>query len=356
MKIARGTCEKLRLIYYFYAPSKALLILLAFLTILYGLIEMLAVGALFPVLEAGISQVASESGDVIGEQTVIKRLYFRLGEVLGLSYLLTSSVVLVTVTVLSFLYKTFYTYYSQRVLTYLWVHHQKCMYLVLSRAEYAFYTNEKQGTLVYNGTVAVESIAAVLDSTIRGVSETVKVLFLIGLLLLSSWKITLVVTMVGIFYVFFSRIIIKHLVNNSSRESLKLNQKQHQNLNEFITGIQLIKVFDKTAYWMKQYVEMAEQYVEMAEKNAKLFINIQMGSLLPNLIIQLIIGIGIGIAGIYIGNQPAERIAYLVPQLGLFVIASGRITTGTSSAVSYLAAISTYCFIQYAVLSNTLIN
>ncbi len=322
---------KLKILYYFFSPSSGLLVALGFLTIAYGLIEMAAVGALFPVLDAGVKEITVEKTDPVGFFN-IDVLYLKAQAILGFNYVVTSSIVLVVITIFAFIYKTFYTYFSQKVLAYLWVYHQEEMYSVLCRAQYSFYTNQKQGKLIYNSAVASESIAAVIDSSIRGISEAVKVMFLIALLLVSSWTITSAVAIIGIVYIYFSRRVIRNLVNKSSKESLDLKQKQHQNLNEFISGIKLVKVFAKTRYWM-------DQYIHMARRNAKLLIKIQMGSLLPSFVIQLVIGLGIGAIGIYIGTQSPEAIVRLVPLLGLFVITSNRINGAISMAIGYFAAI-----------------
>ena len=323
--------DKLKILYYFFSPSSGLLVALGFLTIAYGLIEMAAVGALFPVLDACVKEITVEKADPVGFFN-IDVLYLKAQAILGFNYVVTSGIVLVVITIFVFIYRTFYTYFSQNVLAYLWVHHQEEMYSVLCRAQYSFYTNQKQGKLIYNSAVASESIAAVIDSSIRGISEAIKAVFLIALLLVSSWTITSAVAIIGIAYIYFSRRVIRNMVNKSSKESLDLKQKQHQNLNEFISGIKLVKVFAKTKYWM-------DQYIHMARRNARLLIKIQMGSLLPSFVMQLIIGLGIGAIGIYIGTQSPEAIVRLVPLLGLFVITSNRINGAISTAISYFAAI-----------------
>jgi len=323
--------KKIRILFYFFSPSVFILLVFAILTILYGLIEMIAVGAMFPVLEAGVEEIALQKINTIGLLNV-KALYLKVGLLFGLNYLIIASVVLIIISVLSFVYKTFYAYFSQKVLAYLWVYHQRRIYSILCIAEYAFYTKEKQGRIIYDSAVASESISSGIDSCIRGISEMVKVLFLIILLLASSWIVTLIIGVVGIFYVLFSRKIIGVLVNRSSREYLNLKQKQHQNLNELITGIKLIKVFNRSMFWMSQYMEMAK-------RNAKLLIKIQMGSSLPSFIIQMVVGVGIGVAGIYIGSQSKDLIVTLIPVLGLFVIASSRINGAVSTTVNYLAVL-----------------
>ncbi|MCK5494184.1 MAG: ABC transporter ATP-binding protein/permease [Candidatus Omnitrophica bacterium] len=324
--------KKIRILYYFFSPSTLMLVILVVLTIIYGLIEMAAVGAIFPVLEAGVEGISLQKIDTVGLLNV-RAWYLKVGMVFGFNnYLLISSIFLISITLFSFMYKTFYAYFNQKVLAYLWVYHQKRIYSALSLAEYAFYTNEKQGKIIYNSAVASESIAAVIDSLIRGISETVKGLFLIGLMFINSWIITFIVVIVGIMYILFSRVIIRVMVNKPSAESLILKQKQHQNMNEFITGIKLIKVFNRTEFWKSQYTGMAE-------KNAKLLIKMQMGSLFPSFIIQMIIGIGIGIGGIYIGSHSKETFIRVIPLLGLFVITSNRINGAISIAISYFAAI-----------------
>ncbi len=323
--------DKLKVLYYFFSPSRGLLVALVFLTILYGLIEMAAVGALFPVLDASVKEISVESINSV-EYFKVGVVYQKVGTILGANYVVTAGIILVAITIIGFVYKTFYTYFSQKVLAYLWVHHQKQMYDVLCRAEYSFYADQKQGKLIYNSAVAGESIAAVVDSTVRGISEAVKVMCLIAMLLVCSWQITSVVVAIGIIYIWFSRGVIRSLVNKSSQESLDLKQKQHQNLNEFLSGIRLIKIFARTGYWMGQYMQMAR-------RNAKLLIKIQMGSLIPSYVIQMVIGLGIGVIGIMIGIQSSEAIVRLVPLLSLFVITSNRINGAISLVIGYFAAI-----------------
>lgn len=326
--------EKIRILYYFFSPSSLRLVVLSFLTIIYGLIEMVAVGAMFPVIEAGVEGITLQKLDVVGLLNV-KVWYLKVGAVFGTNYLITASVILIAINIFSFVFKMYYTYFSQKVLAYLWLHHQKRIYSVLCKAEYAFYMNEKQGKLIYSSAIASESIAIVIDVFIRGVSEVVKALFLIALMFVTSWVVTFIVVIIGIVYILFSRKIIQVFVNKASRQSLHIRQRQHQNLNEFITGIKSIKVFNRTAFWMNQYISMAEE-------NAKLFIEMQLGALLPNFVIQMIIGIGVGAVGIYMGYQSKDVIVSLVPVMGLFVITSSRINSTVSTAITYFAAVSRY--------------
>lgn len=320
-----------KILYYFFSPSGKILVILAFLTMIYGFVEMAVVGAIFPVMEAGVEDISSQKLNPLGLLN-FKAWYMQIGNVFGLNYLMTASLILIVITVFSFLYKSFYAYFSQKVLTYLWLCQQKKTYSVLCGADYAFYMNEKQGKIVYASTVASESISAVIDSLIRGLCEVAKAVSLIALMFLSSWVITSIVVLIGIIYIAFSRVIIRVMVNKPSAEGVLLKQKQYQNLNEFITGFKLIKVFDRSAFWKKQYIDMAE-------KTSKLLISIQMGSLLPTFIIQMIIGIGIGIIGVYIGSHPVKDFIHFIPLLGLFVITSNRINGAISTALSYFAAI-----------------
>jgi ABC-type multidrug transport system fused ATPase/permease subunit len=324
--------QKLRIIRYFFAVPKTVLGVLVILTVLQGALEMASVGAIIPVLDAGVAAFTPESADG-SISSMMKSFYLSAGTFLNSNYLITSGVILAAVTVFAFLYKVFFLYISQKFMAYLWVIHQQRVYSILSDAEYFFYLEQNQGKLIYNSAVATESIAAVIESSIRGVSEIIKALFLFGLLFAGSWRMTLVVIVIGAIYTLFSKYLIKVMVNKSSEKIVYYRQKQHKNLNEFISGIKTIKVFNRTKVWM-------DQYIEMARNTAQLTVTIIMGMQLPGFIIQLTIGVLIAVMAMYVGNQPIGEVVELVPLLGLFVVVSNRINGAVSTAITYFAGVS----------------
>tara|TARA_R110001606_G_scaffold258479_3_gene406250 strand:- start:913 stop:2724 length:1812 start_codon:yes stop_codon:yes gene_type:complete len=334
MKKKSNIREMYNIFSYFLSPAGWNIAILFILTTLYGLIEMASVAALYPLLQAGVENVVPVASKSV-EISSIRHFYIYLGHIFNTSYLVTSSLILIFVTIISFFYKIYYLYYSQKTLSYLWVCNQEKVYSVLIRAKYFFYLGEKQGKLIYNSSIASESVIGAVDALIRGISESIKVLFLIALMFFNSWEMTAAVFIVGSLYLIFSRKIIQSMVYRSSKERLLLNQKKHQNLNEFVTGIKQIKVFDQSLVWKTKYLEMAQ-------KSANLLIPLHVGTILPSIAMQMIIGCGIGVVGIFIGIQSKEVITDLIPMLGLFVISSSKVNAAASTAITYFAAIANY--------------
>lgn len=108
---------------------------------------MSAMGALFPVLDAGVELVTPAKSTTL-ELSLVKHWYREVGELIGTNYIVTAGIALVVVSIFPFLFKTAYLYFSQKVLAYLWVLHQQRNYSVLSRAEYTFYMEEDQGKVI----------------------------------------------------------------------------------------------------------------------------------------------------------------------------------------------------------------
>lgn len=322
--------EYSKILSFFFRSKKLSALYLAFLSLLYGLIETLTLGAILPVVQYGIGE--SQQSSLVESHDFVKNIYETISGFLHLNMLATAALMLITISSIAFVYKLFYANFYQRFSANIDMLNRKRLFENISHAPLSYFTSQKQGNLVYNSTIAPDSILSTILTFIELFSEFFKSIFITVMLMLTSTETTLIILSIAILYFFLSRNFIYRYINRETRKIVKFRQMQNIILNEFINGIKTIKAFLKERYWISRYNHNISSVSLIRPR-------IEIRRYLPQYIIPLLLGLGIGFTAFLIGLQNSDMIARTAPILALFVIAGTRLSSSISLVTTHFGTI-----------------
>lgn len=133
----------------------------------------------------------------------------------------------------------------------------------LSRLSLSFYSSNKKGDLIGTLTSDVELIQAAVISTIQILMrEPILVLVILATLIALSWKLTLFVLIILPVTGFFI-----NLISGKLKRKAREGQRQLGNLisilDEFISGMRIVKGFQREEYERKKYEDKNTTYADL---------------------------------------------------------------------------------------------
>lgn len=137
------------------------------------------------------------------------------------------------------------------------------LFLHLSRLSLKFYSSNKKGDLIGTLTSDVELIQAAVISTIQILlREPILVLVILGTLIGLSWKLTLFVLIILPVTGFFI-----NLISGKLKRKAREGQRQLGNLisilDEFISGMRIVKAFQREEFERKKYEDRNATYADL---------------------------------------------------------------------------------------------
>jgi ABC-type multidrug transport system fused ATPase/permease subunit len=126
-----------------------------------------------------------------------------------------------------------------------------------------------------------------------------------------SWKLVIIVIVVGIIYFQFIRYISTKISYNSGKEKRESGQKERVIVTEYTSGIKQIKVFETFEYWRKIFDNTIDKFWFHHRRN-------YFWNKLPQILLWMVIYVGIGGAIIFINLQYPGEFLDLLPLLGAF--------------------------------------
>ncbi len=195
------------------------------------------------------------------------------------------------------------------------------------RSDYSYLISQKQGTLINNLIIETESSAQLMKSLIEFISKIVLCLFLYGLMLMSSLKITLFITLIALLIFFILRNITFRYSLNVGKKRVALSQQITTSAAENISGVRQIKTFS-----------VEEQKLQLFSKLLKEFLSILLKfrilHSLPKPFAESIVVTGIVGGLVYLKYLTQIPIVQMLPLIALFVVISQRLFPNASQLFS----------------------
>ncbi len=297
-------------VWYFFKPHKiksCLLIMLAFLA---GGLETMSLAALYPVINYGL--------DVQAQGTMVGFFEGLLASFSVEGSLRSACILLLVVAFFAVTARFMYHYFGYSFMMQISREAQKKAFQQFVQADIDFYHTHQQGKLIYNGATAPRYASGLVLATIRLFYDAVNALFLLSLLLLLSLEAALVLFVVGFCYAFFTKKIIQKITLRCSILSMEGEKEKNVVLNELITGIKSIKVYQSIQTWRDKFYKAMDQHLNNQLK-------MLMGRALPESFIKLAFFGLLGGVGIYLSYQPEVMMKELLPVFGTFVVVTNRL-------------------------------
>ena len=234
-----------------------------------GIVFMMLIGA---VLEAlGISVIVPVVQVIMDEQALEKYSYLRsIYDFFGMTSQNQFMMAVLGAMAVIFALKNIYLYVQQKVLCHFVYTNQfstsERMMKNYLHKDYEFYLNADTAVVQRTITSDVNNMYALILNSLQLISETIVFVIIAVVLIVSDWKMTLVISlMLGI-----TLLLINKAIKPVMRKAGKDNQDYYSGLfkliSQTIMGIKEVKVTTREQYFIDEYVKCGKGYVDAVQK------------------------------------------------------------------------------------------
>jgi len=301
--------KELSIIWYFFKPYKLKLLYVFSIMIMNGLLMFANLAALYPVINYGLNL---QNKNFIIQSFSYLNTFFHVSNLF-----LLSCIILLIISAISTLVNIFYQYSSYKLMMHIVKNIQAHIFKQFKKADFYFYINNQQGKLIHTGTIAPASAANLVLFTLRFSNDFITTIALIGLLFSLTAQGTILLISLGVIYTFSIKKIINLIIYKSADISTIEKKKKNVILNEFLSGIKIIKVFYSQDLWEKKFLNAVNLSLLHQFK-------MLMGRVYPEAIMRFIYFGMIGGVGIIISQKTSQEFITVLPMFGTFAIVANR--------------------------------
>ena len=239
--------NKFKIIWFFIRQYKPQIAALSFLSLLVGGLEAVSVASIYPILNSTFDK-STES------KNIVLSFFRSLAESLPINDpFIAYCFIFIFIAFLAFIVKCICINYRLKFSAWLVQTKQDEIFNRYMKADYQFFTDNKQGKLIYDIGRAPQGLSDLIISATSLMSEAALSISVFFILIVLSWKVTIAVIFLGIVYLYSIRYIARKISYSSGKGELEAITKANIILNEVISGIQQIKVFATAGYWKKEF-------------------------------------------------------------------------------------------------------
>ncbi|MFC1909218.1 ABC transporter ATP-binding protein [Chloroflexota bacterium] len=303
-----------RIIWFFFAKRKLRVAWLLILSLLAGGLEAITVVAIYPILNA-----AFEEG--FAGESVVLTVFRGLANLLPVAdEFISYCLLFIFSAVFTFVAKYISINYRVRFGTDLVERNQNEIFRKFIRADYQFFTDHRQGELIYNVATAPQRLSGLINSATELLAQVILSVSVIFILFSLSWQGTLVVILMAVIYQSVSRYFAKKISYYSAMGERDAVRESNVILNEAISGIRQIKVFGVAEDWINRFnTTMKKRWYH--------FIRRFVWSQMPSPALMLVLYFFIGITAISIRILVPTDFIELIPIFGTFTFAVFRLAS-----------------------------
>jgi ATP-binding cassette, subfamily B, bacterial MsbA len=285
----------------------------------YALFEMINIGAVLPVVNSVLSEgtPARDYGRII-------RAIQQLIDLLPTENLFVASMVfLIGTTFMKSGLNLLFTYVSNKFSQVSRRDIQDRIYRKYIDSDYQFFADTKQGVLMYRLLNAPATISTTLKLIPDIAIQSLKIIVLLILLFSISPMSATGMMGVGLFFGLF----VKRLSNLSYRFGQEIAQTlsdQTSIVNETLSGIRQIRIYQSESRWIRSFFEKINTYF-LYKLRAQIF------NAAPIIVLEPLIILAIGLAGIFIKLRFKGDFTNLLPMLAMYAFAIIRINPALSA-------------------------
>ena len=300
----------LKIVWYLFRPYKLGLAFLFLIIFISSLLESLNLAALYPVINYGLEQPS---------EGIILRFFNVLLPFLNMdNSFLASCALLIIITIFAVGFKVVNHFFSYRLMVKMVGQYQKKIFAKYISADYSFFVKNQQGKLIYTGTIASQQAAGMILYAITAVNDLLSLVLIFSLLLLLTWQGSLAIVVIGVFYFLIVKRMMGKVMYKSGQLLLEADQEKNVILNELITGVKTIKIFQMFEAWKKKYHSAVDRSLHNQFK-------ILMGRVLPDSLMKAVFYILVAVLGVFINYKAGGDILPWIPLYGTFALVVSRL-------------------------------
>ena len=308
--------------------QKKTMILMVFMMIFGAILEACSVSMVIPVV-----------GVVIDESSVTK--YEAVGDVyeaLHMQSITQFALLMMTALILIFVVKNIYLY-GQMKFMYRFVYTNQFrtserMMKNYLRKGYEFYLNADTAIIQRNITSDVNNMYALILSLLQLVSEAIVFVVLVGVMLASDWKMTLIIAVPLLVTLVVIKKVVKPIMNRAGKENQDFYSGLFKWISQTVQGIKEVKIAGKEQYFTEEYIKCGKGYVNAVQKYT-------LYNSIPRLLIETVcIASLVGYMMILVSE--GQSVKEVTAILSAFVVAAVRIMPCANRINNQLTSIAFY--------------
>lgn len=224
------------------------------------------------VLEAcSVSMVIPVVGVVIDENSIQKYEIVRnIYNALHMQSITQFALLMMTALILIFIIKNIYLYWQLKLM-YRFVYTNQFrtserMMKNYLRKGYEFYLNADTAVIQRNITSDVNNMYALILSLLQLISEVIVFVVLLGVMVASDWKMTVIIALPLLAMLFIIKKVVKPIMNKAGKENQDFYSGLFKWISQTVQGIKEVKIAGKEQYFTEEYIKCGRGYVNAVQK------------------------------------------------------------------------------------------
>ena len=224
------------------------------------------------VLEAcSVSMVIPVVGVVIDENSIQKYEIVRnIYNALHMQSITQFALLMMTALILIFIIKNIYLYWQLKLM-YRFVYTNQFrtserMMKNYLRNGYEFYLNADTAVIQRNITSDVNNMYALILSLLQLISEVIVFVVLLGVMVASDWKMTVIIALPLLATLFIIKKVVKPIMNKAGKENQDFYSGLFKWISQTVQGIKEVKIAGKEQYFTEEYIKCGRGYVNAVQK------------------------------------------------------------------------------------------
>ncbi len=240
--------------------QKRAMIGIVFMMLIGAILEALGISVIVPIVQIVMDEKALE------EPGLVKSIY----DFLGLTSQKQFTLVILGAMAAIFALKNIYLYIQQKVLCHFVYTNQfrtsQRMMRNYLHKDYEFYLNADTAVVQRTITSDVNNMYALILNALQLVSELIVSVIIAAILIVSDWKMTVVVSvMLGITLLLINRAI-KPVMRKAGKDNQDYYSRLFKLISQTVMGIKEVKVTAREQYFVEDYVKCGKGYVDAVQK------------------------------------------------------------------------------------------
>jgi len=325
------------------------MVLVAFLGILYSLAEGISIGVVLPLL----TQMTGQT-DVSGGESRITALLFTIGKIVPNVHPFISALLVLFIATLL---KNIFGYLREVLSVFIGLssreHCQAVLFRRLLNVDYKFFLERRQGDLQYRVVTAPNQMGNLITLIPNLVTEVMKCLFIIVVLLSIAPKATFLVGVMGLLFLGIVRYLAANVSHYTGRGRADASSDMTVYCGQALQGIKMLKVFKAEKFWEGLFNKALSKFYKLARRDT-LYIHLP-----PRALDTVAIGILCLVAGWVLVKSGIGQLVSIIPILGVFALALQRLIPSFNSigreAMQFMALLP-YAEASYSAISESSIQ
>lgn len=306
--------------------QKSAMVGIVIMMLIGAILEALGISVIVPIVQIVMDEKALE------EPGIVKTIY----DFLGLTSQTQFTLVILGAMAAIFAVKNVYLYIQQKVLCYFVYTNQfntsQRMMRNYLHKNYEFYLNADTAVVQRTITSDVNNMYALILNSLQLVSELIVSVIIASILIISDWKMTIVISiMLGITLLLINRAI-KPVMRKAGQDNQDYYSKLFKLISQTVMGIKEVKVTAREQYFVEDYVKCGKGYVDAVQKYTLL-------TSIPRLLIETVCISGT-VVYMMVLVAMGTPLADLVTTLTVFAMAVVRLMPCATRINTYLNNIS----------------